>query len=226
MKRLISIVVMVFLICLATQVGAQVSIGVVGGLNFSDFKGEGTSVRDVSSHTVFGAGAILDLRLTRHLHVCMEPMYIQKHGTAEQIDYENPAIDVLMAFVELPIFFKYSFGNTIKPYLMAGPTLGYLINAELGVTFAGLSFEADAKHVFNNLDLGAGFGAGVEVPVGKFRIFMEGRYTLGLVNLNKGGDVEAVAGPIVIQGHIDESDKIKRRGVQVMAGMTIPLGRE
>ncbi len=226
MKRFISIIAMLFLICHATQVGAQVSLGVVGGVNFSDFKSEGTSVRDVSSHTVFGVGAILDLRLTRHLHVCMEPMYIQKHGTAEQIDYENPAIDVLMAFVELPIFFKYSFGNTIKPYLMAGPTLGYLINAELLTTFAGLSFEADAKHVFNNLDVGLGFGGGIELPVGKFRIYMEGRYTLGFIDLNKGGDVEAVAGPIVIQGHIEGSDEIKSRGVQVMAGLAIPLGRE
>ncbi len=48
-----------------------------------------------------------------------------------------------------------------------------------------------------DLDFGLGFGAGLRYPISTVSIFVEGRYTLGLVNMQKGGTFEISAGLIV-----------------------------
>lgn len=223
MKR-VAIVVAPFFMLLALTARAQVDVGVIGGLNFSDMKGEGTTEREISGHTVFGVGALFDLGLMNHLSLCVEPMVIKKSATGEEINVENPAVDVRMVFVELPIFFKVSFGKAVRPYFLAGPSLGYLLSSEMLTELGGITFKADTKSITEKLDVGIGFGGGVSFPVGLFSIYLEGRYTLGLRNLNKGGDVVVKAGPLVIPAHIEETDKMKPRGLQVMAGIAFSLG--
>ena len=223
MKRVALVVVALYFMVLALTASAQVHVGIIGGLNFSDIKGEGTSEREISDHTVFGVGVLFDLGLMNHLSLCMEPMVIEKSATGEEIDVNNPAIDLKLLFVELPIFIKYSFGKIVKPYFIAGPTLGYLLSSEMSTEMGGITFNADTKSITEKLDVGIGFGGGVSFPVGLFSIFLEGRYTLGLRNINKGGDVVVKAGPIVIPAHIEETDRMKTRGLQVMAGITFSL---
>ena len=60
-----------------------------------------------------------------------------------------------------------------------------------------ITFKGDLKEVTESLDFGLGFGAGVSYPFSTAAIFVEGRYTLGLVNMQKGGTFELTAGPIV-----------------------------
>jgi hypothetical protein len=224
MKKVVIVGAVLFLMFLAVTASAQVDVGIIGGLNFSDIKGEGTSEREISGHTVFGVGVLFDLGLMNHLSLCMEPMVIEKSAIGEEIDVNNPAIDLKLLFVELPIFIKYSFGKIVKPYFIAGPTLGYLLSSEMSTEMGGITFNADTKSITEKLDVGIGFGGGVSFPVGLFSIFLEGRYTLGLRNINKGGDVVVKAGPIVIPAHIEETDRMKTRGLQVMAGIALSLG--
>lgn len=60
------------------------------------------------------------------------------------------------------------------------------------------------------MDFGLGFGAGVSFPLGTNALFVEGRYALGLSNIND--DPE------------DPDTQIKNKGIQVIAGITFPLG--
>ena len=221
MKRASLMIVLLLMVALILPVSAQVRVGIIGGINFSDM--EGTGEREVSGKTVFGVGGMLDLGLWKDFSLCLEPMYIQKYAIAEEIDIENPAIDVKLAFLECPVFLKYSFGNTIRPYFIAGPAIGYLLSSEMEINLGGITFEANTKEITEKLDIGLGFGGGISISTGPCSVFLEGRYTLGLNNLNKGGVVIASAGPLHIEGDIPESDKMKNRGVQLMAGISLSL---
>lgn len=75
----------------------------------------------------------------------------------------------------------------------------------------GYSEEVDIKDETKSIDFGLGFGAGVSFPAGNNSLFVEGRYALGSTNLND--DPE------------DSETSIKTRGIQVMAGVTFPLGQ-
>jgi hypothetical protein len=121
---------------------------------------------------------------------------------------------------------KAEFGNIVRPYLMAGPTIGYLLSADTEVEYSGLTFKGDLKEVTEKIDFGLGFGAGLRYPISTVSIFVEGRYILGLLNMQKGGAFEISAGPIVEEITWDKDvDAYKNRGTQIMGGMTLTLGR-
>ena len=221
MKRASFMITGLLMIVMILPVSAQVRVGIIGGFNFSDM--EGTGEREVSGKTVFGVGGMLDLGLWKDLSLCLEPMYIQKYSVAEEVDMESPAIDVKLAFLECPVFLKYSFGNTISPYFITGPVIGYLLSSEMEIELGGVAFVGNIEEITEKWDIGLGFGGGVSFKMGLFSVFLEGRYTLGLNNLNKGGTVTARAGPLHVEGDIPESDKMKNRGVQVMAGISLSL---
>ena len=99
---------------------------------------------------------------------------------------------------------KFAFGSgDTKPYVMAGPTVGWLLSAEVD----GEDIKDDVK----SIDFGIAFGGGVSLPMGNNTVFVEGRYSLGLTDIND-----------------DPTDdtKFKTKGIQIMAGITFPLGGE
>ena len=227
MKCFIRTFVMILALSLALSLGAQIRMGVVGGVNFADLETIGES--EVSTRTVFGIGAVFDFSLTRNFVLRLEPMYIQKGGRLEEGEDVNsdPGGWVKSSFIEIPLFLKVTYGSRIRPYLMAGPTIGILLNSDLELDAYGLSFKGDMEEVTRRIDFGLGFGAGITIPIRFFSLFIEGRYTLGLSNLQRGGTFEVSAGPMAIPIEFDkEDDKYKNRGFQILAGIAFSLGRE
>ena len=225
MKYFIHSIVMVLIMALSLD--AQIRMGVVGGVNFANLETTGES--EVSTRTVFGIGAVFDLGLSENFILCLEPMYIQKGGRVEEGEDINsdPGGWVKSSFIEIPLFLKVTYGSRIRPYLMAGPTIGYLLNSDLEIDAFGLSFEGDMKDVTKRIDFGLGFGAGITIPIRFFSLFIEGRYTLGLNNLQRGGTFEVSAGPLAVPIDFDEEDdKYKNRGFQILAGIAFSLGRK
>ena len=129
MKRIICLMVAITAFSFVLPVRAQrIHLGAIGGLNFSDMKGTGE--KEITGKTVFGIGGVIDIRLVENLSLCLEPMYIRKCARAEEFE-EDPAIDVKMAFLELPVLLKYSVGSSVRPYIMVGASIGYLLSSEL-----------------------------------------------------------------------------------------------
>lgn len=87
MKRASLMIVLLLMVALILPVSAQVRVGIIGGINFSDMEGAGE--REVSGKTVFGVGGMLDLGLWKGFSLCLEPMYIQKYAIAEEINIEG-----------------------------------------------------------------------------------------------------------------------------------------
>jgi len=92
---------------------------------------------------------------------------------------------------------------------------------------ASLTWVGDLTEILKRTEYGAVFGAGMSFPVWKGSAFIEGRYALGLTNLNKGGSVNLTNGSLVLSGpETDPRDEIKTKGLQIMVGYQLPLGAE
>jgi hypothetical protein len=223
MKKLTFSVAALLALFFSMSASAQHRIGIIGGLNVANLDADFDEAVEVSSSTVFGVGGVLDLRLSENFSLHLQPMYLQKGArvtdTVDKIEFPFK-----YAFLELPVFLKAEFGSAVRPYIMAGPTVGYLLSAELEGEYSGLTFKGDMKEVTESIDFGLGFGAGVSYPISTVSIFVEGRYTLGLSNMQKGGTFEISAGPIVEEITWDKDvDAYKNRGIQIMAGVTFAL---
>jgi hypothetical protein len=224
MKRLTFLIAALVALFFSMPASAQHRIGVIGGLNIANVDAEfDDATMDVSNKTVFGFGGVVDLRLNEHFSLYVQPLYQQKGALVTQLN-ENLDFPFKFAFLELPVFLKAEFGSTVRPYLFAGPTVGYLLSADIEGKYSGITFKGDLKEVTEDLDFGLGFGAGVSYPISTVSIFVEGRYVLGLVNMQKGGTFEISAGPIVKEITWDKDvDAYKNRGIQIMAGVTFAL---
>jgi hypothetical protein len=224
MKRLTFLSAALLVLFLSTSASAQHRIGVIGGLNIANVDAEfDDATTEVSNKTVFGLGGVVDLRLNENFSLYMQPLYQQKGALVKDLQ-DKIEFPFTFAFLELPVCLKAEFGSTVRPYLLVGPTVGYLLSADIEAEYSGLTFKGDLKEVTEKIDFGLGFGAGVSYPISTVSIFVEGRYVLGLVNMQKGGTFEISAGPIVKEITWDKDvDAYKNRGIQIMAGVTFAL---
>ena len=219
MQRLKYLLISFVVLFLGIQLNAQVNTGIIGGFNFADLNLDD----ETSSRTVWGLGAAVDVYLFDNFSIRAEPMYIKKGGVIEA-DEDSPRITARGEMIELPIFAKYEIGNLEKLYLLAGPSIAFLLSNKIDADLNGILFRADITDNTQKLDLGFAFGAGVQFPVSFLTVFLEGRYTIGINNLQKGGAYEFKAGRIVIQDVLDkENNKFRSKGFQLMIGATIPL---
>ena len=207
MKKMSVFFVLLLALCIVLPASAQVHLGVLGGLNLANLSVDPDEGVDLSSRTAFGFGGVLDYGLGEYIALHLEPMYLQKGTEAKE---EGVDVEVKLAYLEVPLMLKYAFGTgDTKPYVMAGPTIGFNLSAKVKVSAGGVSDEEDVKDETKSVDFGLGFGAGVSLPIGNNSIFVEARYALGLTDIN--------------DDSADPTD-IKTKGIQIFAGITFPLG--
>jgi opacity protein-like surface antigen len=211
MRKRSGFVLALLALCTVAPASAQVNLGVCGGLNLASCDIDPSEgALETSNLTGFGFGGVLDYSMNGCIALHLEPMYLQK-GT--KADWDVFELEDKLAYLEVPVMLKYSFGTReIRPYVIAGPTIGYLLSAKGKVTGGGYSGEEDIKDETKSLDFGLAFGAGVSVPVSNHPIFLEARYAMGLTNINDDPD--------------DPDTDVKTKGIQILAGITFPLGGE
>ena len=178
---------------------AQWELGGIIGLNFAGITVDpGSSNEEYGGRVGFGIGAVVDRQLNEVIDLHFEPMYLQKGGKIKTTDI----VAVYKAnYIEIPGFIRFTLNmnDSYKPYAMAGISMGFLTKAKYDSIFA-----IRRKQGFK---IGAGLGGGVKIPVEKKHFFAELRYMWGFINMNKENDESTV----------------KNRGLQIFAGMTIPL---
>jgi len=99
--------------------------------------------------------------------------------------------------------------GSLRPYLVVGPSIGYRTGATTTDVITGEEQDIEDEDDIETWDYGVTAGGGLGYAVGRATIFAEGRYTLGLADLD---------GP-------DPDASLKNRGVQILAGFTVPFGR-
>lgn len=128
-------------------------------------------------------------------------------------DIVGPGFDqqLRLEYVEIPVLVHLNLlqGSTFTPYVFAGPT----VSLEAGCSArddAGRIDCDDSNVLFDRrkTDFGATGGGGFAFLAGPGAVLIEGRYTMGMTNINAG------VGP-----------SAKNRATVLMAGYAIPLGR-
>jgi len=214
---LVSMVVFLALVLPVTTLG-QSQIGVVGGINFANIHVEN---EDFEYVTKYGFGAVLELRLSDALSLCAEPMYLMG-GTRQALGPVTLRVD--HSAISVPLFLKLNIlSDEFRPYVMTGPFISFRLNSEFGYETINGTFTGDAGNIIKGSDFGVGFGGGLSYALAGIRIFVEGRYSVGLVDVSNAGAVQLNVGnqvQIVPVGDVDATT----RGIQIMAGVAFPIG--
>ncbi len=229
MKRIMTLYSVMIISLLMNTTYAQWSIGIMGGPNFADleinFVDNTITDYDVQSRTLFGVGGFFGIYLNEYLSIQLELMYVEKGGVFTQPSI--PDMRIKSNQIELPLILKAGIGENIRPYIIGGVFLSFVLDATVETELAGLSLEGDLTEILKKTEFGAVFGTGISIPVWKGSAFIEGRYSLGLTNLNKGGNINLTNGNLLVAGpQTDPQDEIKTMGFQIMLGYQLPLGWE
>jgi opacity protein-like surface antigen len=226
MKTVIVTLSILFVAFLVIPAMGQTQLGIIGGINIANISGDELDGNDQkqsvnsSSRTGFSIGGVLDLTLSENIALRFEPMYLQKGAKEEEA---GVTAKYKFTYIEVPAFIKVAFGTSnTRPYIMAGPSLGFLLSADIEGEEGGVTASFDFKDVMSSTDFGLGFGGGVNFQLETLSIFLEARYALGLTDVFKGGTLNIAGIPIDFE---DNELDIKTNGIQIMGGITFPLGQ-
>ena len=205
MKKALVLFVVSLLIAGSSFAQVKISGGVLAGLNMGNVKVDPTPTgTDFSNLTGFAAGAVLNFEFAGGFGIQVEPMYIQN---GSKVTDNGTEIKIKANYIDVPAMLMYTFATgegQVEPYVMAGPVLGIRLSAK--ETDGG---EVDIKDYTKSTNFSGTFGAGVRIPVGMNRIFVEGRYTIGFTDINN---------------NFAPGYTIKTKGLSFFAGITFPFG--
>jgi len=187
-------------------------IGFSGGLSLAKIRIDpAPDGRGLRNRRGFGIGTFYERSLGENAALRFESNYVQK-GVEDSgfVDQAFPVkITLKLAYIETTTMINIApVKGTIRPYFMAGPTVGYLIGARLSIAARnGEALEEESEDVAEStsaIDFGFTFGGGIRFDF----LFIEGRYALGLNNIFKDNDIEGL-----------------NRGIQILGGVSVPISR-
>ncbi len=199
---------------IAVPLQAQdITVGVKGGINIADVSTDVPDFEEIgtSSKTGFVGGAYANFGLGGVFAIQPEVLYSQKGFKVEDTEFPAEA-SFKTNYFEIPVLLKAQFPLTmLRPAVYAGPVVSFETSCKLGLTQGDVSVdldcdseEADAGDR-KKTEFGAVFGANLDLFVGPLVLTIDGRYQLGLTNLNDDSDAP------------DES--VKNQVWQFMAGV-------
>ncbi len=215
MKRSRCIPLLLFLtLAFAPGASAQVTIGAFGAMNSAGLSGDAPDDLSYGGKTGFGFGLIGEFHLRDDVWLSVQPMILPR-GAAIQLDVddeEDPVkiADYNMDYFAVPVLAKFvTVGG--KVYVISGFNFSFLTGAN--AVFEDSEEEVDVKDNLKSFDVAVDFGVGGQLPVGPVRIMLEARYEQGLLNVSEEN-----------LDHVALRARIRSRGLQLLAGVLLPLG--
>ena len=165
--------------------------------------------RDYMSRLGFGLGFAADFLISNRMGIHGELLLQGKGNTIQDEDFDDD-LHWKTSWVEIPLLFRYTLSSsgTARPYVAAGPSIGFLRSAKFSMSGEPDQDDDDAK----SMDASVVLGGGATFPLRRGSLFGELRYVRGLVNV-VGGDSEGVF-------------EVRNRGLQLVLGMTFPVGQQ
>jgi hypothetical protein len=205
---------MVAVAFLATTAGAETRLGAFGELNLATQRIRPSGdVFTVGTRTADAAGIVVAVDLGGPFSLRLEPSYVQKGSTIDvgaDLFALPISVEHRLSYAELPVLLQASTRKgRVRPYVALGASAGYLMKARTRLGEGEGAIDVNFKDSLKKADASALLGAGVQVVGKRMRFFLEGRYALGLVNVDKDPS---------------EGESLKNRGIQALAGLTWRLG--
>lgn len=166
MKNSILMVIALF-VCSISANAQNFKFGLKGGLNFANVDVENAG--DIEGRTGWHFGAVAQLSLMDTFAIQPEIIY-SSQGAIESDDI----LDFNVDYLNVPVLAKLKFAKLLS--VEAGPVFGIKVNE--GDGWEALS-NLDQYGDVSSFDIGAAFGAGVEV--GPF--FGQIRYNIGFIDI-------------------------------------------
>jgi len=212
MIRIIKAAVLLIFILTTYESNAQPYIGVFGGLNSSKLAGDVPSKAKYEGLMGANVGAYVDIKLAKIVWISLQPSYSQEgtkisYSVRGQIDPVD-SVRIRMNYFSLPLLVKVSSTNG-RFYALGGIETAFMLSNNISSN--GISQETDIE--ISDINIAIHFGAGIRIPIGLPRLFVELRYTQGLIDLT--------------DEPVDKSyiPRVKTVGFKVLAGIEIPLSR-
>lgn len=175
---------------------SRTSFGVLAGVNVASFGGsDGDDLED--SRTGFLVGGFAVVRLSPVFAFQPEVLYAQK-GAGGSIEDGGgvESIEFQLSYLEAPLLLRVDVpgGASVRPFLLAGPSLALNVGCEVEASFEGVTAsvdcdEADAAEP-ETFDVGGLIGGGLEFPLGTRSLSVGVRYTFGLTDVLDGADAQ------------------------------------
>ncbi len=197
MKKVIAVILMFVMAIVSTQ-SLQAQASIRGGINIASMSANATenNYKDYENQSIIGfqVALAMPLKLSDNVAIQPEVVFIQKGGKSQYIsDENNKYISTFTSnYIEVPVSLKLGLGNTsgggIGFYVLGGPYVGIALNGKYKneLTVLGVSSTSnktvdytDDSNAEKRIDWGVNVGAGLSLG----KMYLEGRYGLGINNL-------------------------------------------
>ena len=156
-----------------TFVAAQefVYFGAKGGVNFSNFSGDGFSdFEDGKARTAYHLGLVAEIPVSTRFSIQPELLYSAQGFDMVRIE-NSQDVEFQVDYITVPVMAKFYLVEGFN--IHAGPQLGFLVENEISSEAGDTGLDPEN---LNNFDLSLGLGAGY-----KFQsFFIYGRYNAGM----------------------------------------------
>jgi outer membrane protein W len=148
MKKLLTLL---FTICVFAAQSQNLTIGPKFGANVSTL----TGVDDADFNTGLAAGVFLLYSTNVKLGIGLDAFYSEEGTDTKILDEEiNLRLNYMRLNIPVSFFFR-DIGDEFRPKVFIGPTLGFLMSAEVEN-----GSSVDVKDFYNSMDIGALVGLG------------------------------------------------------------------
>ena len=211
MKKTIFPIFIMTLLFFSTLSIGQVTLGAFGGLNSSKLSGDASANASYKSLMGGNFGALIDVKLSEGFNLSLQPSYSQEGArvfyTVKGVDEPVDSVKIRLNYFSLPLLIKITSTNE-RFYALSGIETAMLLNASTTV-----GEEEEELSDLSQWNFAVHFGAGIRIPVGFPSIFVELRYSQGLLNLTD----EPLNTNII--------PRVKTSGFKILAGVEFPLGK-
>lgn len=179
-----SILFIAVMLISTTFVTAQESVyfGAKGGLNFSNFSGDGFSgFDDGKTRTTFHLGLLAEVPLSERFSVQPEVLYSAQGFDIARID-DGKDVEHQLDYITVPVMAKFYVMKGLA--LEAGPQFGFVVQNEIEGPSGSVKLGDDD---INNFDFSVGLGASYKFN----KFFVYGRYNAGLTDIYEYEGVDA-----------------------------------
>jgi hypothetical protein len=201
-------------LALGAATARATAVGAMFGVNSGGISGDAPQDAEYTDRAGGIAGVQCEFGIARDILLSLQPMYVRRGTGITVADATSSSqerdLELALDYVAVPVVAKFA-GLGGRTYFAGGVDVAFLS----GATLFDDTAETDVKDRFNGVDVGALLGFGVVVPVGRPKLTVEARYVLGLMDL---GDNAGAATPNL-------PDRFHSTGMQLTAGILLPLGR-
>ena len=182
-----------------------IRLGFVGGLNIANQSYSvspfGLALDAKASRIAVIVGGVVELGISNLWYLQLEPRYVQKGskygdfaitGAGGPTVLGTSSLIIKLDYIEIPILLKAKFGDgDFRPFVLAGPSTGFNIAANLDVPGSGVSSQSqvttnDIKDQTELIDVAIDLGVGAEYQFGStIALLANVRYSFGLTNIAK-----------------------------------------